>query len=584
MPLKQKKILPVYLWALSYFKPYFKTLILLVVCSLIINGIQLSIPKGVQHFIDVILPNEDYTLFKWLMIGISLGVLFMFSVMAVENLLRRSLQEQAARDIQYDIFKHLRVLGFSYFERRPIGESLSFMNSEVTSLQNLYRSLFPGMIRTMIFSIVSITLMVMVSVQLTLIMIPCLVLYYLVGPYFERRASLLSTENTENRIAFNQKAYESISAISELRAHNAVKWDESRLMDKLQRFVNTRVKMLWIAYWRGTVRRLSYYIGGIAVIIYGIHLVQNGSLSVGGMTAFLLYYFQVMQTVTVVITLITEQKVLMVQAEKIYQFIKTKPEVQEPSQPVLLQAPKGEISFCDVSYHYQGGPKVLQHFNLHISAGQRVALVGASGNGKSTLLKLLVRFYDPQKGRILMDGVDISKLSFVQLRETMGYVFQETYLFGASVRENILFGRPGASEQDVENAAKSAFAHDFIMELPQGYDTLLGERGIRLSGGQKQRISIARMVIKNPSIILLDEATSALDNVSEKEVQGALNKLLDGKTIITVAHRLSTIQNYDSIIVIHDGRIVEKGNHQELMDNKSFYYQLGAAEAERGVS
>ncbi|MDP5273725.1 ABC transporter ATP-binding protein [Chengkuizengella axinellae] len=571
----------VYFWVLSYVRPYIGLLSLLVISGLIVTSIQVSIPKGVQYFIDDIYPNHDISMFWWLIAGFTSLLLVMFGFMALQNLLQRSFQEKAARDLQFDIFKHLRTMGFAYFEQRPIGESLAFMNTEVASLQEFFKWLFLGLIRNSIVSLISVAVMLSISVQLTLIMIPCLLLYYLVGPYFEKKAALLAKQLANDRVALNQKSYESISALSELRAHNAEVWDRQRFMGILQTYMDTRVKTLWFAYWRGTIRRLSYYIGGVAIIIYGIYLVQNSLLSIGGMAAFLMYYFQVMQTITVVITIITEQKLLMGQAEKIYRFIKTEPEVKEASDPIQLQNPKGEISFHNVGFRYVAGPKVLENFNLHIESGKRIALVGTSGNGKSTILKLMVRFYDPQQGDICLDGIPLNKLSFADLRETIGYVFQETYLFGASVRDNILFGRPDASEEEVIAAAKAAYAHDFIMELDNGYDTLLGERGIKLSGGQKQRISIARLFLKNPTIVLLDEATSALDNASEKEVQAALDKLLYGRTTITVAHRLSTVQDYDEIAVISDGRIIEVGTHNELVNKRKNYYDLVAGENEK---
>lgn len=578
---KQIRMRDIYRWVLSYLRPYQGLLAVVILCGLIATGIQSSIPKGIQWFIDDIVPNRNWSQFGWLIGGICILVAVMLGVMAIQNLVQRSLKEKAARDVQVAIFQHLRARGFAYFEQRPIGESLSFMNTEVASLQEFYRWMLPGLVQQTVLSLVSIVLLLSISVELTVIIVPCLLLYYLIGPYFERKAALLATGHTEARIAYSQKAYESIAALAELRASNAEAWDKQRFAGKMNRFLSTRVEMLWIAYWRGTVRRLSYYIGGIAVIIYGIHLVRSEALTVGGMAAFLIYYFMVMHTITVVITILTEQKVLMKQVEKIYAFMHTEPDVKETSEPAILADVQGDIQLSNVTYHYPGGPDILSGMNLHVKPGQKLALVGTSGNGKSTLLKLIVRFYDPQDGEIRLDNVLLNRLSFAQIRETIGYVFQETYLFGASVRDNILFGKPEASGEDVIAAAKAAHAHDFIMALPDGYDTLLGERGVRLSGGQKQRISIARMFIKDPAIILLDEATSALDNASEQEVQAALDELLAGRTTITVAHRLSTIQHYDQIAVIQGGKVAEIGTHEELMDRGGAYYQLVTGEATR---
>ncbi|MEK5163589.1 ABC transporter ATP-binding protein [Paenibacillus sp. FSL R5-0527] len=563
-----------YRWVLSYVRKYYVMFLILVCCGLGVTLIQISIPKGVQYFIDVIVPLGDQVRFRWLIIFLVAGMFIMFGLMALQNLLQRSIQEKAARDIQYDIFKHMREMGIPYFEQRPIGESLSFMNTEVSVLQDFYRFLLPHTIQNIVVSIVSIVVMCAISVPLTLIIVPCMFLYYLVGPSIEKKATVLAKENTQQRISYNQKVYESVSALTELRAHGAEAWDRKRLMEHLQLFLDGRVRMLWMAFWRGSIRRMSYYIGGIAVILYGIHLVKEQALSVGEMSAYLLYYFQVMQTLTLVITVITEQRVLMHQAARIHRFIQTEPQVVEAAELVTLSELKGEIRFSHVAYRYDNGPEVLLDFDLMIKPGQRLAIVGPSGHGKSTVLKLMLRFYDPLQGEILLDGVPIQKLSFSQLRENIGYVSQETFLFGDTIRNNILFGNPEAKEEDMLVAAKAACAHEFICTLPEGYDTLLGERGVNLSGGQKQRISIARMFIKKPSVVLLDEATSALDTASEKEVQAALDHLLVGRTTITVAHRLSTIRDYDLIVVLEQGRIREMGSHDELMSRQGAYYHL----------
>jgi ATP-binding cassette subfamily B protein/subfamily B ATP-binding cassette protein MsbA len=234
-----------------------------------------------------------------------------------------------------------------------------------------------------------------------------------------------------------------------------------------------------------------------------------------------------------------------------------------------------------VRFGYSPERPTISDFHLDIAPGERIALVGSSGNGKSTIVKLLGRFYDPTEGDIALDGASIRSMSLGRLRDAVGFVFQETYLFGSSVRENIRFGNPDASDEEIEQAARAAFAHEFITELPQGYDTPLGERGVKLSGGQKQRIAIARMLVKNPAIIVLDEATSALDNVSEKEVLQALSKLSTGRTTIAIAHRLSTIRDYDRIAVLEDGMIREIGNYETLMGSRGLFYRLAAGEEDK---
>jgi ATP-binding cassette subfamily B protein/subfamily B ATP-binding cassette protein MsbA len=397
----------------------------------------------------------------------------------------------------------------------------------------------------------------------------------------ERKASVSGKEMSQNRIEENQKAYESVSAAMELRAFSAHGWDMNRYNEKVTAHNRSMIRTYWYAYLRGTNRRLTYYAGAIAVFIYGYHLIQNDLLTVGGFVSFLLYYFAAMHRLTAVVTSVTEQKVLMYQAEKLHQFIRRKPLVEPPAEPVRRDSIQGEIRFERVSFSYDYGRPVLKEMDLVVRPGQRVALVGQSGCGKSTALKLIGRFYDPDSGSVRIDGILVRELSPDSLGHALGYVFQDTYLFGASVKENIRFGQPDATDEEVELAAKAAYAHDFITELPDGYDTLVGERGVRLSGGQKQRISIARMFIKNPAVVLLDEATSALDNTSEREVKLALDRLLADRTVIAVAHRLTTISDFDAIAMMEDGRVIEFGTYEELIAAGGAFKQLAEGEAPR---
>lgn len=578
----QISLMSVYLWTLSFIRPYLWTFIFLILCGTAVTSVELAIPKMIQIMIDDVFPEKQAQLFYVLMACL-VGILFVFiGALAAENMLQRMLQEKAAKDLQYSIYQKLRTLGFSYFERHPVGESLSLMNSEVTSVQSLYRQFLPWTVKGFIFAIISVAMMLHLNWELTLVSLPCLLLYYLVGPYFEKKASVLGEQFANERVRLNQKIYESISSLPELRANRSEKWDLSLFLDQQNLFNKKMIDTHWYAFWRGGVRRLSYYAGGIVMIVYGFNLVKLDELSVGAFVAFLLYFFNAMHRITSLVTSITEQRVLMYQAKKLYEFMQIEPDVSEPDLPQPLHQAKGKIEFIDVHFSYPSGPPVLQNFDLHIQPGERMALVGKSGEGKSSALKLVGRFYDPQQGEIRIDGIPIHQLSFEQLRQHIGFVFQETYLFGASVRENILFGKPDASEEEMIKAAKAAYAHDFIMDLPQGYDTPLGERGVRLSGGQKQRIAIARMFIMNPAIVLLDEATSALDQISEFEVQKAFENFLQGRTTLTVAHRLSTIQDYDYIAVMDQGQIVEGGPYKPLVEQRGLFYQmLRGEEAEK---
>ncbi|WP_135557039.1 ABC transporter ATP-binding protein [Paenibacillus cymbidii] len=562
------KLWPVYVWSVSFLKPYAGLFLLLLLVMGVLSAAELIVPQFIRTFIDQIVPERDWRRFHLLLAGLGGVILLVLGASMLNNLLQRHLQEKAARDLQHTIFTHLRKLGFAYYEQNPVGQTLSFLNTEVAALQNMYRTHFPFMISGSIFSLISIAMMASLSLRLTAVVIPCFLLYYLFGPMLERKASLTGKVMSEHRVAENQKVYESVSALTELRVFAAEPWDLRRFLEKVATFNASMIRTYWYAYWRGTNRRLTYNVGAVAIFIYGFYLLKGGSLSVGAFVSFILYYFTAMHRLTAVVTNVTEQKVLMYQAERLYRFVRQSPEVEEAAQPVHWREPRGHIRFRGVTFAYRQGGQgkpVLQSCDLEVRPGERFALVGTTGNGKSTVLKLIGRFYDPQEGEITIDGVPLNRLSFSSLRQSLGYVMQETYLFGTTVRDNIKFGRPQAGEDEVVAAARAAYAHDFIEALPDGYDTIVGERGVKLSGGQKQRIAIARMLIKNPAVVLLDEATSTLDNTSEAEVQKAFGSLLHGRTVVAVAHRLSTVKDFDRIAVIEDGRVAEIGTYDELM-------------------
>ena len=563
-----------YLWVLSYLAPYKTLFALLILCNISISLIEMLIPKFIQYFIDNLLPNNRVILFYTLLGAIAIVLGLMFGLTVVRNNLQRDIQENAARDLQFDVFRKLRSLGFAYYEKHPVGETLSLLNNEVSAVQQIYQSYLPKLIQQILFVSVMTVAMFLMQWNLFLAVVPCFFTFYLFAPYLSRKTTLFGRQRAEDGKTMNKRMYDSLMALPEIRASGSENWDKTCLLNTVAAFNHSDVKSTFFALLRGSLRNLSISLGAIVLFVYGSYLVKTGSVTVGEFVAFIFYYFMTIGMFSFIIMSIATQKVILFQAEKIHNFMMQTPQVLEPVNPVVLPEVKGEITFRNVSFGYPTRPDVLRGFNLHIHPGEKVALVGASGNGKSTILKLIGRFYDPIEGEVCLDGIPLHKLSFSELREAIGFVFQETYLFNKTIKENIRFGRPEASDEEVEQAAIAAHAHDFIMQLPDGYQTVVGERGGKLSGGQKQRIAIARMMIKNPAVVLLDEATSALDHVSEKEVEIALEALFQGRTIVTVAHRLSTIRQYDRIIMIAQGRVVESGTYDELMSRKQHFYQL----------
>ncbi|CAG7659160.1 ABC transporter ATP-binding protein [Paenibacillus allorhizosphaerae] len=566
--------LKVYIWVLSYLRKYIVPFTLILMTGIIISGSMLAIPKFIQYLIDRIIPNRDTRLLLTLIIILIFLIAIRIAATAARNLLQRYVQENTSRDLQLSLFQHLRKLGFTYYEKNAVGEILSMFHTEVPAVQNIYRRYLPYLIEKIVTLCISTVLLFSIDVKLALIIIPCFVSYYMFGPYFEKKQTQYARAGTKRRTEYNKKIYDSLSGLLELRIQKAESWDITQLMEKFNANRSMWLKELLFALLRGTSRRVTVNIGALIMFVFGAYAIRSGDLLVGEFVAFIFYYFQVMWDLSYVVTALTEQRMLLIQAEKLHQFIHRIPDLREPESPILLHEVEGKITFRNVCFGYQLGADTIQGFTLDIQKGERVAIVGSSGGGKSTLIKLIGRFYDPYAGEIYLDNVPIKQLSFKQLRDSIGYVFQETYLFGSNIKENIRFGNPDAGDDEIIEAAKAAYAHEFITQLPQGYETLVGERGTKLSGGQKQRIAIARMLLKKPSIILLDEATSSLDNVSEKEVQYALQQLLEGRTTIAVAHRLSTVRHYDRIIVMEQGRIVEMGTYDELFKRKGKFYRL----------
>ena len=573
-----------YVWALKFLLPYKKQIAALAACGTIAVAGETLTPKMIQYVIDHIVVNKDTSLFIVILAALTIINLLMLIAKNYRNLLQRTIGELASRDMQTAIFKHLRKLGFAHYERHPAGETLSMFNSEVASVQKIYRNVLPSVIDNLLFISVAIVLLLSISGWLCLIMLPTFALYYLFGPYFERKAALYGRQSGQSRIDYNQAVYESISGLREFRAFGSQPWYHERTLGKHKNWSHYYLLSATYSFGRGSFRRFTFYLGAIALFITGYYSLQNNWITLGGFIAFTLLYMTTMFRLTLLVTQLTEQKLIIHQTIPLFRFMHKPVEIDDPDDPVALDAVRGGLVFDDVHFQYPGQPPVINGFSLTIKPGEKVAFVGASGNGKTTMFKMIGRFYDPTSGSIKLDGVPIQQMTLERLRESIGYVFQETYLFGSSVKENIRFGKPEASDEEVVAAAKAAYAHDFIMQLPEGYDTLVGERGTKLSGGQKQRISIARMFVKQPAVILLDEATSSLDNVSEYEVQRALDEVLVNRTTIAIAHRLSTVKQFDQIVVIHEGRVAEAGSYEELIARKGLLYELeiGQPEAAEG--
>ncbi|MGG4499052.1 ABC transporter ATP-binding protein [Brevibacillus reuszeri] len=580
-PKKDKVNIKHYLWSLQFMKPYIHWVFLLCFSGIIVAICELVIPKFIQYFIDVVATKKDMTSFVNGVILIILVLIIKFAGNAAKEYFQRVVQENAARDLQISIFSKLRQLGFSYYENTPTGYILTLLNSEVAALQKIYRHYFPELIRHGIFVGISFGFMISLNITLTIIFLCCFLIYYIVGPYFEKRTSWAEQELTNSQLRFGQKIYESIASVAELRAFFAQSWDAGRVINEVDQLNKFYILRYWYVFCRAALRRLSYYFASIALFLYGFYAVKMNILTIGEFIAYLLYYFNALRSLTLLVTLTTEQNILLYQVKNLYNFMHISPEIHESKNSTKLDLLKGEITFKNVIFSYSNQEPVIQNLSLTIKPGEKIALVGKSGCGKSSLLKLIGRFYDTESGTIFVDGVPIQNLSFSFLRKNITFVFQDTYLFGSTIYENIRFARPEATYEEVVNAAKDAQMHESIITLSDGYDTIVGERGVKLSGGQKQRIALARMFLRKTQIIVLDEPTSALDNITEKMILDSISEKLNDSTIITVAHRISTIRNYDQIVVMDSGKIIEVGTYADLINNKDAFYRLTCLEVNK---
>lgn len=552
-----------YLWTLSFLRRCRGQVIIFIISSIIAAIIELSVPKFIQYVIDTLIPSGN--VHRLLDVMGLLAVLFavMYGVNLVKNLLQRIIAEIATSELQLRIFQQLRRLGYAYFEQHSAGETLSLFQVDVVQVQQIYNRFIPKMVKEFLQLFVAAGFLLALDWKLSLLLLPVSLAYYAVAPYFAKRRGDLGIRVRQENARLVQALHSGISGLLELRNFNAEGWYLSRIDQQIGALNGAELHFNWFASMRTAMKFISVNLGILVCFGVGIVLVKHHQMAVGAFVAYSLYVFRVMNELNSVVEHISDQRLLLVQAKNLYQFLALDPLVSDTGT-TRLPHPQGHIEFRGVTFGYPSHPPVIQDLSFVVHPGERVALIGRSGCGKTTIVKLLERFYDINSGAILLDGIPIQDIPVAELRRNIGYVAQENYLFGGTVRENILFGKPDATDAELRSAARAAYADEFIETLPNGYDTIIGERGVKLSGGQKQRIAIARLFIVDPRIIILDEATAALDNLSEREVQSAFDTLMRGRTTLTIAHRLSTVEGYDRIVVIDGGRVTESGTFGEL--------------------
>jgi ABC-type multidrug transport system fused ATPase/permease subunit len=496
------------------------------------------------------------------------GRIYLFSYVT-ENVLAR---------LRRDTYEHLLKLPMLFFAKRRVGELNSRISADVALLQDTFTTTLAELVRQMIIIIVGLILLTTLSPTLTLTMLAIIPGVAVVAVIFGRFIRKLSKQVQDKIADTGVVVEETLQGIQSVKAFTNEGWEAHRYATSV---LAARSLALKGARWRGAF--VSFIIlcmfGGIVLVIWrGVHLKAAGVMSTGQLVTFIMYSVFIGASIGSIPEMVTTVLKAIGATERLMDI---QEEVAEPveiaAKPAARLELKGALEFRNVAFHYatRADLPVLNDVSFTIRSGERVALVGPSGAGKSTIASLVLRFYDLVSGHILFDGKDARDLPLSALRQCMAIVPQEVLLFGGSIRENIAYGRPGASEEEIVAAARKANAHDFIMGFPQGYDTVVGERGVQVSGGQRQRIAIARAVLKDPVILILDEATSSLDTASERLVQDALDKLMQDRTSLVIAHRLSTVRSADRIIVLDKGTVVQSGSHDELLaDRAGLYHTL----------
>ncbi len=487
------------------------------------------------------------------------------------------LGERVVADLRNAVFDRVLRLDPAFFEITKTGEILSRLTTDTALLQSIIGSSASMALRNALMLVGGIGMMVITNAKLTalvLLVVPIVVIPIMT---IGRRVRVLSRHSQDRIADVGSFAEENLNAIRTVQAFTHEGVDRRRFGDEVRNAFDTAIQRTRL---RGVLTAVVILLvfASIGVILWvGGNDVMQGAITGGELAAFVFYATVVAFSVGIISEVYGELQRAAGATERLVELLEAEPQISPPANPVALpEPPQGRVVFDNVTFKYPSRPNsaALQNFSLTIEPGQSVALVGPSGAGKSTVFQLLLRFYDPQAGHILLDGVDLSQADPQALRQRMALVPQDPVIFGTSGRENIRYGRPDAGDDDVMQAARDAAAHDFITALPDGYDTFLGEKGLRLSGGQKQRISIARAVLRNPSVLLLDEATSALDSENERLVQAGLERLMQGRTTLIIAHRLATVINADRIAVIEEGRIVATGTHDELLTTSPLYKHL----------
>lgn len=567
---------------MQFVKPYNIQIFITIVIGIIKFAIPLFIPVLIKIVIDDIIQAEMLTAeekIRQLVYWLGGTALVFLIVRPPIEYYRQYLAQLVSNKILYDIrqklYSHLQKLSLKYYSNTRAGEVISRVINDVEQTKNFVIIGLMNVWLDLATILIAIGIMLTMNVKLTIVTLLAFPFYAFSVKYFFGKLRDLTKKRSQALAGVQSYLHERVQGMSIIKTFTLEKHEQKLFNEANDEFLDKAVdQTVWNAKAFAVVNTITD-IAPLLVIAYAGYEAINGRLSVGTMAAFIAYIERLYSPLRRLVNSSTTLTQSFASMDRVFELMDEEYDIVDKKGASTITRSVGDVTFSNVAFQYEKeGNHILTNVDFHVKAGETVAFVGMSGGGKSTIISLIPRFYDVTSGRVQIDGRDVRDVTIESLRKQIGIVLQDNILFSDSVKSNILMGKPDATDEEVIEAAKAANAHDFIMELPEGYDTKVGERGVKLSGGQKQRVAIARVFLKNPTILVLDEATSALDLESESLIQDSLEKLASDRTTIIVAHRLSTITHADNIFVIENGQVVENGTHADLMDRKNVYYNL----------